>query len=39
MQVLGWEAGALFWNCLRCHGGEKTALEKMRATPRCGLGH
>jgi hypothetical protein len=31
MQVLDWEAGALFWNCLRSSGGdEKTALEKMR---------
>lgn len=31
MQVLDWEAGALFWNCLRRRGGEKTALEKVRA--------
>ncbi|MFH0907388.1 MAG: hypothetical protein V1929_01315 [bacterium] len=31
MQVLDWEAGALFWNCLRRHGDEKTALEKVRA--------
>ncbi len=30
MQVLDWEAGALFWNCLRRHGDEKTALEKVR---------
>ena len=31
MQVLDWEAGALFWNCLHRHGNEKTALEKVRA--------
>jgi hypothetical protein len=31
MQVLDWEAGALFWNCLRRHGEEKTALEKVKA--------
>lgn len=32
MQVLDWEAGALFWNCLRrCKGDEKAALEKVRA--------
>ncbi len=32
MQVLDWEAGALFWNCLRrCNGYEKAALQKMRA--------
>lgn len=32
MQVLDWEAGALFWNCLRsCNGDEKAALEKVRA--------
>lgn len=31
LQVLDWEAGALFWNCLRSSGGdEKTALEKVR---------
>ena len=31
MQVLDWEAGALYWNCLRRHGNEETALEKVRA--------
>ncbi len=31
MQVLDWEAGALFWNCLRRDGDEKIALEKVRA--------
>ena len=31
MQVLDWEAGALFWNCLHRHGNETTALEKVRA--------
>jgi hypothetical protein len=31
MQVLDWEAGALFWNCLRRHVNEATALEKVRA--------
>lgn len=32
MQVLDWEAGALFWNCLRsCNGDEKAALGKVRA--------
>ena len=30
MQVLDWEAGALYWNCLRRHGDEPTALEKVR---------
>lgn len=30
MQVLDWEVGALFWNCLRRHGDEKTALENVR---------
>jgi len=31
MQILDWEAGALFWNCLRSHGGdEKVALDKVR---------
>lgn len=31
MQILDWEAGALYWNCLRDHGGdEKVALEKVR---------
>jgi hypothetical protein len=31
MQVLDWEAGALFWNCLSRYGNETTALEKVRA--------
>ena len=32
MQVLDWEAGALFWNCLRsCDGDEPAALKKVRA--------
>jgi len=31
MQVLDWEAGALFWKCLRRHGNETIALEKVRA--------
>jgi hypothetical protein len=32
MQVLDWESGALFWNCLRrSNGDEKIALEKVRA--------
>ena len=31
VQVLDWEAGALYWNCLRRHGDEPTALEKVRA--------
>ena len=32
LQVLDWEAGALFWNCRRrCNGDEKAALEKVRA--------
>ena len=31
-QILDWEAGALFWNCLKSSkGNEKTALEKVRA--------
>ncbi|WP_038164604.1 hypothetical protein [Verrucomicrobium sp. BvORR106] len=31
LQVLDWEAGALYWNCLRrCHNNEKQALEKVR---------
>ena len=30
MQILDWEAGALFWTCLRRYGDEKTALEKVR---------
>lgn len=31
MQVLDWEAGALYWNRLRRYGDEATALEKVRA--------
>ena len=32
LQVLDWEAGALYWNCLRiCNGDEQAALEKVRA--------
>lgn len=32
LQVLDWEAGALYWNCLRsCDGNEGLALEKVRA--------
>lgn len=30
LQILDWEIGALYWNCLRRHGNEKTALEKVR---------
>jgi hypothetical protein len=30
MQVLDWEAGALYWKCLRQHGSENSALEKVR---------
>lgn len=31
MQVLDWEIGALYWNCLRgANGDEKLALEKVR---------
>lgn len=31
LQILDWEIGALFWNCLHQHGGdEKVALEKVR---------
>jgi hypothetical protein len=31
LQILDWEIGALFWNCLHRHGGdEKAALEKVR---------
>jgi hypothetical protein len=30
MQVLDWECGQLYWNCLRRHGNEQTALEKVR---------
>lgn len=32
LQVLDWEVGALYWNCLRsCNGDEQAALEKVRA--------
>ncbi len=31
MQLLDWEAGALFWKCLRRDGDEKMALAKVRA--------
>ncbi len=31
MQVLDWECGQLFWNCLRRHGDEALALEKVKA--------
>jgi len=32
LQVLDWEAGALYWNCLRlCGGDEAKAREKVRA--------
>lgn len=31
MQVLDWEVGALYWNCLRsCNGDEQAALAKVR---------
>jgi hypothetical protein len=31
LQLLDWEAGALYWNCLRAHGGdEAVALAKVR---------
>jgi hypothetical protein len=31
LQILDWEIGALFWNCLRqCEGNESAALEKVR---------
>ena len=32
MQILDWEIGALFWNCMRaCNNNETLALEKVRA--------
>lgn len=31
MQVLDWECGQLYWNCLRRHGGEEVALQKVKA--------
>jgi hypothetical protein len=30
IQILDWETGALFWNCLRRHRDEKVALAKVR---------
>src|SRR5581483_1586241 len=31
LQILDWEIGALYWNCLKqCDGDEKQALEKVR---------
>jgi hypothetical protein len=30
MQVLDWECGQLYWNCLRRHRDEATALEKVK---------
>jgi hypothetical protein len=30
LQVLDWETGALFWNCLRLHNTEELALEKVK---------
>ena len=31
LQVLDWEIGALYWNCLKsCGGDEKAAIEKVR---------
>lgn len=30
MQVLDWECGQLFWNCLRRHNDEEVALEKVK---------
>ena len=31
MQVLDWECGQLYWNCLRRHQDESVALEKVRS--------
>ncbi|MGQ0428736.1 MAG: hypothetical protein ACT4UQ_02225 [Gammaproteobacteria bacterium] len=32
LQILDWEIGALYWNCLRsCDGDESAALEKVKA--------
>ena len=31
MQVLDWECGQLYWNCLRRHGDEAVVLEKVKA--------
>ena len=31
LQILDWEIGALYWNCIRQHNGsEQVALEKVR---------
>jgi len=31
LQILDWETGALYWNCLRsCNGNEEQALQKVR---------
>jgi hypothetical protein len=30
LQILDWEAGALYWNCIRRHNDEGVALEKVR---------
>jgi hypothetical protein len=31
LQILDWEIGALYWNCLKsCNGNEKSALRKVR---------
>jgi hypothetical protein len=30
LQVLDWEVGALFWNCVKRHGSEEVALAKVR---------
>jgi hypothetical protein len=32
LQILDWEIGALYWNCLKqCEGDEKLAIQKVRA--------
>jgi hypothetical protein len=31
LQILDWEIGALYWNCLKREGNEEVALEKVRA--------
>ena len=31
LQILDWEVGALFWNCMEsCHNDEKLAIDKVR---------
>lgn len=30
MQILDWECGQLYWNCMRRHGEERIALEKVK---------